>query len=1421
LVMERLEERTLLSAVGVSRGDYYLYNGAPVALDRALDEVLVKLEPGRGGEVWDRLKAQGTLSGAVRIQASSNAAVWSIRLPGVTTEANLDAFRMSLAADPDIEWAATTFVQAGGDARIAATNEVVVALRPGVNPAHYFASSSFVSYRPLRGTTDQFIAVVNAEPGPATVALANVLTSGPDVAWVTPDFMAPVALNSIPTDPLISSQWHIRNTGQLGGVAGADIDAFDAWSLGATGAGVVVAVLDSGVDAAHPDLAANMFINPNEIPGNGIDDDGNGYVDDVSGWNFVFNNNDTRPNGGNAHGTAAAGMIAAVGNNGIGIAGPAYSAKIMPIVIATSDGFIISGSLVAEAVYYAAGRTANGVGTWGGGGAGIQNHSWGGSFPNSIAQAAFDWTATNGRGGLGSVNFAATGNNGSGSISFPAGYSSVIAVGATTNRDVRASFSQYGSGLDIVAAGENVFTTDVAGSGGYSTGDYAYASGTSFSTPLAAGVGAMILGTNPTLTFTAVRQLLRDTADKIGPPGTVYGSNGWNNEYGWGRVNAGEAILRIALELTVAPPTNLMENTAYANLRVGELFFRTGSPVISEYSARVTMAGNPTPIQATLTPVGAGRYAVNIPGYTFPEGGSYGYTVAVFRGARQLRSSPGTIVVGDLPMSGQGVTITGAEGDRFVGTVATFSDLLDPDTHVPEAYAANIDWGDGTSSFGVVESTGVKTFRVVADHLFAGGDADITVRIFSPGGGILTVMSRANITDSVITITTAQPFVIRPTEGTPFQGALVAFVDADPRRPPASNYVAVIDWGDGVVETGIIASNPQGAGYVVRGSHVYNYRPTAYPISVVVRNNSGPNTATATGMAIVEDAPIRTKSLTGLAAQEGASFKGFVAVFSDGDPRPQPAARYEAEIDWGDGQKTLGRIVPNIDGGFIVEGSYAYPRAGLFRITTRVRDLQGDVNSFGVDSGLISVSPAALGVTIMPSEAISEGVEYTSVVATFASANLQADASFFSSTITWGDGEQTPGIIVMTAPGRFQVLGGGKVYRSIGTYTLGVEVASASGAFAGDVTTIEVTDAPIVVSAVGLTGQAKTELTNLLVATFEDGNKEGNAGEFAATITWGDGTASTPGVITRTGPGVYEVRGSHRFATSGTFTMRVEVVSLGRTRYSDTAQAIMAPREFPLTAQVQGASGGTNAVGSVATITGTSEPGATVRLFAPALGANAQVGTGIADGSGNWTIVLSGLADGSYLITGSAVDRFGNLSSRSTELFKPLIVDTAGPKVGGVYFDLGQSSAWVELVDPGAGVDLDRLLDPAIYQLTVLTRRGTSQPYAVNTIEVLSTDIPGTILVRTEFAGLKALKGGSLVLRLSAQGIRDYAGNGLDERYFVPFPATFAKPGSDYVARFNIAGRTTGDAVQYIPPRELQAAEQHRVMVRTRSRGRR
>ncbi len=301
-------------------------------------------------------------------------------------------------------------------------------------------------------------------------------------------------LSNIPNDPQFSSLWGLHNTGQSGGLDDADIDAVEAWDI-TTGDSVVVAVIDTGIDYNHPDLAANVWVNTSEIPGNGVDDDGNGYIDDIHGYDFF--NNDGDPLDDNNHGTHVSGTIAAVGNNGIGIVGVNWNAQVMGLKFLGANGRGDTQSAVS-AVAYAIEM-----------GATVINNSWGGSsFSQSLKDAVLDANDA------GILFVASAGNNSKdndSAPSYPTSYDvpNVLSVAAIDRLDAIARFSNFGrDSVDIGAPGVDILST-------ITNSRYAAFNGTSMAAPHVSGAAALLLDDNPGLDAISLKALLTGTSVAI------------------------------------------------------------------------------------------------------------------------------------------------------------------------------------------------------------------------------------------------------------------------------------------------------------------------------------------------------------------------------------------------------------------------------------------------------------------------------------------------------------------------------------------------------------------------------------------------------------------------------------------------------------------------------------------------------------------------------------------------------------------------------------------------------------------------------------------------------------------------------------------------------------------------------------------
>ena len=561
----------------VDRGDFYWADGQPVKLLQRTTQITLTLTD-RATRLNDLLAAGQILEGLkLEKNVSQNTYILSSKTATALDIAQIEA---RLGEIPGVR-VAPVYQSPLTNTWLVATNEIIVSLRPGLKAQEVFGNDSrFASYRSLLGTSDQF--VVTLQEGLPNLATANALQSDRSFQWASPNFYQQRERFFIPNDPLFGNQWHLNNTGQVGGTPDADVDAPEAWDVNAGGSSnVVVAVIDDGMQLNHPDL--QLFINTGEIAGNGIDDDGNGWIDDVNGWDFtsggIGDNNPGPSVPDDAHATAVAGVAAGRGNNTLGVTGMAYNSRLLPVRIFLG-GSATSDANIASAIYYAAGRTASGTGTWRAGD--ILNNSWGGGAFSSAISSAFTWASTSGRNGKGAISYIATGNGSGAPVSFPANLSStipgVIAVGASTNLDQLASYSNVGPQVDFVAPSSGgtarIVTTDRTGADGYSSGDYTSTGtdgfgGTSSATPLSAGIGALILAQDPNLTAAQVRGLMRNTTDLIGP--VAYDNKGFNTQYGYGRVNANTAIRGVGIaEIQVLQDrTNIADNTGSFSFAAG------------------------------------------------------------------------------------------------------------------------------------------------------------------------------------------------------------------------------------------------------------------------------------------------------------------------------------------------------------------------------------------------------------------------------------------------------------------------------------------------------------------------------------------------------------------------------------------------------------------------------------------------------------------------------------------------------------------------------------------------------------------------------------------------------------------------------------------------------------------------------------
>lgn len=444
--------------------------------------------------------------------------------------------------------------------------EIIVKFQADVGQLGAQNSLRAEGLRPLEVSPETGLMRVEVKPGQETQAINELLARG-DVAYATYNYE--IHALGDPNDPFYSSQWALKNAQDH------DIDAPEAWNLHTGGSSVTIAVIDTGVDLDHPDLQAKI----------------------VSGKDYV--NNDNLADDDNGHGTHVAGIAAASGNNGIGIAGVNWGAKVMPLKVLNHIG---NGSTynLALAIKYAANN-----------GAKVINMSLGASCGSGWPDVG---DAVNYALGKGVLLVAASGNNYSTPVMCPAAINGVMAVGATDSNDLRASYSTYGAALDVAAPGSGIYST-------YYGGGYASLSGTSMATPHVAGLAALLWSFAPDMTYSEVETLIGQTADDLG-------SVGWDQYYGHGRINAQRALERIALQPVPAQPLLFIDDNM--SLVSSQVQITTGSPEIITWSAAIS----PTVPWLNLSPPAAGSVSSSSTNQsitlnaTNPSPGNYGLYTA-------------------------------------------------------------------------------------------------------------------------------------------------------------------------------------------------------------------------------------------------------------------------------------------------------------------------------------------------------------------------------------------------------------------------------------------------------------------------------------------------------------------------------------------------------------------------------------------------------------------------------------------------------------------------------------------------------------------------------------------------------------------------------------------------------------------------
>ena len=424
----------------------------------------------------------------------------------------------------------------------------------------------------------------------------------PDVLYAEPNFIYQLA--TTPNDARFGELWGLNNSGQSGGVADADINAPEAWSITTGSSNVFIGSIDTGFDYNHQDLAANIWVNPGEIPGNGIDDDGDGYIDDVHGIDATTNSGD--PFDVDGHGTHTTGTIAARGNNGTGVAGVNWNATVISCKAFNPSATLDDLLQCMDYFLMLKTRAVNPIDIV------ATNNSWGGG---GFAQSLLDAIEAHGQAGM--LFVAAAGNNGSNNDQvpfYPATYDAdnIISVLAYNRSDQRSSFSNFGAlSVDVGAPGEDILSTLPGNS-------YGLLSGTSMATPHVTGLVGLLKAQDPNRTARQIKNLILT--------GAVASSATTGNVLTGGRIRADNSLTCVNRTLAnrVAPTTSSVVTGTGTVIPLAFLSITCDSATTTPLAVTVAETGETIPLvdatgsglfAATFTPTTIGTSTL-----TFPNG---------------------------------------------------------------------------------------------------------------------------------------------------------------------------------------------------------------------------------------------------------------------------------------------------------------------------------------------------------------------------------------------------------------------------------------------------------------------------------------------------------------------------------------------------------------------------------------------------------------------------------------------------------------------------------------------------------------------------------------------------------------------------------------------------------------------------------
>ena len=489
------------------------YFGKVWQLEPAGDELVVVFDPATAAEARAELSGTGGFSESRPYNAEY--AVGTFRVP---TSVAPDVAASLLEADGRILGVARSVVDQEGFTKYYVPGQFTVQFEKDLSDETCRARIAAAGSTVLQDYWTPGYYKISVPADSELFTELRAWAESPDVLFAEPLYMCYDDALVAPNDPFYSQQWHLDNPGTGQWIETADVHAEDAWLTTKGDPNVLVVIIDTGADVNHEDLVDRV------LPRNGED------------WDF--SGSGTAPTDSDGHGTSCSGIATATQNNAIGVSGVCPECTLMPLKVSLSSG---QNANRADAINYATSRRPEFDGV-------VMSCSWrmsSGDFTAVEAAVQNVWAND-------AIILFASGNDNTSDVSYPARYPEAIAVGASSPCDQRKSpsscdgeswwGSNYGPSQEVVAPGVLMYTTDISGSGGYTSGQYvSFFNGTSSACPLAAGLVGLIYSANPNLTNAEVREILQASSDdEVGPAGED--TPGWDQYFGYGRVNAARAV---------------------------------------------------------------------------------------------------------------------------------------------------------------------------------------------------------------------------------------------------------------------------------------------------------------------------------------------------------------------------------------------------------------------------------------------------------------------------------------------------------------------------------------------------------------------------------------------------------------------------------------------------------------------------------------------------------------------------------------------------------------------------------------------------------------------------------------------------------------------------------------------------------------